>query len=96
MHSALPFFIVTCLVLGWRNVAGDSVRRGAAQTIRGRIAQADRDEGRRTAGLSTAESEELRKLRRENKRLREERGGAEVPLFHIGVADHETTCDAAP
>ena len=35
--------------------------------------QADRDEGRRNDGLTTAEREELRRLRRENRRLHEER-----------------------
>ena len=44
-----------------------------AQTIRNWVAQADRDEGRRNDGLSTVEREELRRLRRENRRLREER-----------------------
>ena len=37
------------------------------------IAQADRDEGRRKNGLASAEREELRKLRSENRRLRVER-----------------------
>ncbi len=45
----------------------------SAQTIRNWITQADRDEGRRHDGLTTAEREELRRLRRENRRLREER-----------------------
>ena len=44
-----------------------------AQTIRNWVAQADRDEGRRDDGLTTLEREELRRLRRENRRLREER-----------------------
>ena len=44
-----------------------------AQTVRNGVAQADRDEGRRNDGLTTAEREELRRLRRENRRLREER-----------------------
>lgn len=43
-----------------------------AQTIRNWVAQADRDEGRRADGLTTAEREELRRLRRENRRLSEE------------------------
>mgnify|MGYP001797535299 CR=1 FL=1 len=42
-------------------------------TIRGWIAQADRDDGRRSDGLTSAEREELSRLRRENKRLRQER-----------------------
>ena len=44
-----------------------------AQAIRNWVVQADRDEGRRGDGPSTAEREELRRLRRENRRLREER-----------------------
>lgn len=44
------------------------------QTIRNWIAQADRDSGRRRdRGLMSDEKEELRKLRRENKRLKMER-----------------------
>ncbi len=45
----------------------------SAQSIRNWVAQADRDEGRRSDGSTTAEREELRRLRRENRRLREER-----------------------
>jgi transposase len=45
----------------------------AAQSIRNWVAQADRDEGRREDGLTTVEREELRRLRRENRQLREER-----------------------
>jgi len=45
----------------------------SAQTIRNWVAQADLDEGRRSDGLTTEERDELRKLRRENRRLREER-----------------------
>ena len=37
------------------------------------VKQADRDEGRGDGGLSTAEREELARLRRENKRLLTER-----------------------
>ena len=44
-----------------------------AQAIRNWVAQSDRDEGRRDDGLSSAEREELRRLRRENKQLRIER-----------------------
>jgi len=44
-----------------------------AQAIRNWVAQADRDEGKRQDGLTTAELEELRGLRREVKQLREER-----------------------
>ena len=45
----------------------------SGQSIRNWVVQADRDEGRRKDGLTTAEREELTKLRRENRRLREER-----------------------
>ena len=45
----------------------------SAQTIHNWVRQADRDEGRCLDGLTSAEREELRRLRRENKRLRTER-----------------------
>ena len=45
----------------------------SAQTIRNWVAQADLDEGRRSDGLTTDERDELRKLRRDVGRLREER-----------------------
>src|SRR5688572_17084397 len=49
----------------------------SAQAIRNWVAEADRQEGRREAAqpgaLSTAEREELVRLRRENKQLRQER-----------------------
>jgi transposase len=35
--------------------------------------EADRDEGRRTDGLTTVERDELTRLRRENRQLRQER-----------------------
>ena len=44
-----------------------------AQAIRNWVAQADRDEGKRHDGQTSAELEELRGLRREVKQLREER-----------------------
>ena len=45
----------------------------SAQAIRNWVRQAERDEGRREDGLTTAEREELGRLRRENRQLREER-----------------------
>jgi transposase len=45
----------------------------SAQAIRNWVRQADRDDGRRQDGLTTVEQEELRRLRRENRTLREER-----------------------
>ncbi len=44
-----------------------------AQTIHNWVCQADLDEGRRDDGATSAEREELRRLRRDNKRLRQER-----------------------
>jgi len=44
-----------------------------AQTIHNWVRQTDLDEGRRTDGQTTAEREELRRLRRENKQLKIER-----------------------
>ena len=44
-----------------------------AQCIRNWVRQADRDEGRRSDGLTTEERTELQRLRRENATLREER-----------------------
>lgn len=45
----------------------------SAQAIRNWSRQSDLDAGRREDGLSTGEREELRRLRRENRQLREER-----------------------
>lgn len=45
----------------------------SAQAIRNWVAQAERDEGTRTDGLTSGERDELQRLRRENERLREER-----------------------
>ncbi len=45
----------------------------SAQAIRNWVAQTDRDEGRRGDGLTSAEREEMRRLKRENRRLRLER-----------------------
>jgi transposase len=43
------------------------------QCIRNWVKQANRDSGKRQDGLTTAEKEELGRLRRENRALREER-----------------------
>jgi transposase len=45
----------------------------SAQAIRNWVRQADLDEGRREDGLTTVERHELEQLRRENRRLKEER-----------------------
>ncbi len=45
----------------------------SAQCIRTWVRQAERDAGQRQDGLTTAEQEEVRRLRRENRTLREER-----------------------
>lgn len=45
----------------------------SAEAIRNWVRQSDLDEGRREDGLTSAEREELSRLRRENRRLREER-----------------------
>lgn len=45
----------------------------SSQSIRNWVRQADLDEGKRTDGLTTEERDELIRLRRENRTLREER-----------------------
>ena len=45
----------------------------AAQTVRNWVKQSEIDTGRRTDGMTTAERDELSKLRKENKQLKTER-----------------------
>ncbi len=45
----------------------------SAQAIRNWVIQTDRDEGRRADGLTSPEREEIRRLRRENRQLSQER-----------------------
>lgn len=45
----------------------------SAQTIRNWVRQAELDHGTRTDGVTTAERDELRRLRRENRQLKLER-----------------------
>ncbi len=45
----------------------------SAQAIRNWVSQADRTEGRGSDGLTSAERDELRRLRRDNRQLRRER-----------------------
>ena len=52
----------------------------SAQAIRNWVAQADRDEGRRADGLTTAEREELNRLRREIRQLLSNRRGPAPPV----------------
>jgi transposase len=45
----------------------------SGESIRNWVKQADRDSGKRQDGLTTEEKDELARLRRENRTLREER-----------------------
>ena len=45
----------------------------SAESIRNWVKQADRDDGVRADGLTSAEREELARLRRENRQLKQER-----------------------
>ena len=61
----------------------------SAQTIRNWVRQNERDEGRRHDGLSTVEREELRQLRRDNKRLRQEREILKNPRWPLALPEEE-------
>ena len=52
----------------------------SGQAIRNWVQQMDRDEGRRADGLTSEQREELRRLRRENRRLRVRSGDRLDPL----------------
>ena len=65
----------------------------SAQAIRNWVAQAGRDAGERTDGLRTEEREEMRRLRRENRRLREEREILAKPSGSALVRSVRSTLD---
>ena len=62
------------MVRSGRSVKEVSAALGVTeQSLRNWVKQADLDQGRRSDGLTSEEREELRQLRRENARLKQER-----------------------
>jgi len=57
-----------------------------SETLRLWLKQADLDEGKRSDGLATDEQEELRRLRRENRILREEREILKKSLCRVATS----------
>ena len=71
-----PEFCEQLVALVWAGRTPEDLAREfepTAQSISNWVAQSDRDAGRRTDGLTTAERTELTQLRRENLRLKLER-----------------------
>ena len=62
----------------------------SAQTIRNSVVQAARDSAERTDGPSSADAVALRRLRRENRRLREEHGIVEKATAWFARETSET------
>lgn len=80
MAATLPMYSAACreqmveLVLSGRSPAEFAKAfEPSAQTIRTWFFQAERDAGNRSDGLSSGERDELKKLRQENRRRKEER-----------------------
>src|SRR5579872_6172592 len=71
--AEFPALMVVLVKAGLRPVELEQVFEPTAQTIYNWVAQADRDTGVRHDGLTTAERQELTKLRRENRQLKMER-----------------------
>ena len=71
-----PEFRQQMVELVWAGRSPEELAREfepSAQAIRNWVSQADRDDGGRSDGLTSGEREGLRRLRRENRRLRQER-----------------------
>ncbi len=67
-----------------------------AETIRNWVKQADLDSGQRQDGLTTDEKAELARLRRENKRLRQEREIGDLRPLKKAAAWFAQETDAVP